>query len=62
MRLFDRHAKEGRCPHEETISTVNFGLERRVCLVCGKVEMQHLAEAAQGRPQAADSIRDSADR
>lgn len=62
MRLFDRQGKEERCPHEETISTVNFGLERRVCLVCGKVEMHHLAEAAHGRPQAADSITGSAGR
>lgn len=62
MRIFDRHAKEERCPHEETISTVNFGLERRVCLACGKVEMQHLAEAAHGRPQAAASLAGSAER
>lgn len=62
MGLFDRHTKEERCPHEETVSTVNFGLERRVCLACGKVEMHHLAEAAHGRPQAADVISGSAGR
>lgn len=56
MGLFDRHAKEERCPHTETVATVNFGLERRVCIACGKVEMHHLAEAARGRPQAANAI------
>lgn len=46
MGLFERHQKEERCPHEETVTTTNFGLERTVCLACGKVEMKHLATAA----------------
>lgn len=54
MGLFERHQQEQRCRHEETVTTTNFGLERTVCLACGKVEMRHLATAAQAKPQMAN--------
>ena len=31
--------KQHACEHPDRISTVNFGLERQVCLECGSVRM-----------------------
>lgn len=49
MSLFDRRErKQEQCEHDETVTTNNFGLQRVVCLMCGKVEMHHLAQAEPG--------------
>lgn len=40
--------RQERCEHPERAITKNFGLERVVCLACGKVEMHHLGRAATG--------------
>lgn len=40
--------KQSECQHSATTSTVNFGLERVVCQICGKVEMRHLDTADPG--------------
>ncbi len=37
---------QSQCVHPETTVTINFGLERMVCLGCGKVEMRYLERAA----------------
>lgn len=43
-----KEAKPDQCHHKDTISTVNFGLERVVCQTCGKVEMRHRDVAEPG--------------
>lgn len=37
---------QGECAHPETTVTTNFGLERTLCLSCGRVEMRYLERAA----------------
>ena len=39
--------RQGACEHTEHVSTVNFGLERIVCLGCGSVTMR---KASDGKP------------
>ena len=33
------------CPHRETVSTLNYGLERVVCQACGHVSFQPLSDS-----------------
>lgn len=40
--------KQQTCEHPDRISTVNFGLVRQVCLVCGSVGMRKAADAEPG--------------
>jgi K+-sensing histidine kinase KdpD len=37
--------KQQTCEHPDRISTVNFGLVREVCLVCGSIRMRKAADA-----------------
>lgn len=43
-----REKHQQRCDHPHRTSTRNFGLERVVCMDCGKVEMRHREQAATG--------------
>lgn len=43
-----KETKPNQCDHNNTIRTVNFGLERVVCQTCGKVEMRHRDVAEPG--------------
>lgn len=49
MRIRPRVGNErqqSQCAHLETTVTINFGLERVLCLSCGRVEMRYLERAA----------------
>lgn len=41
--------QQSQCAHPETTVTINFGLERMLCLSCGRVEMRYLERGATGR-------------
>ena len=45
---FTARRKQEACEHPDRISTVNFGLEREVCMVCGSVRMHKAAGAEPG--------------
>ena len=47
LTLTERRRRQ-LCEHPERISTVNFGLERQVCLECGSVRMRKAADAEPG--------------
>ncbi len=47
LTLTDRRARVA-CEHPDRISTVNFGLERQVCLECGSIRMRKAADAKPG--------------
>lgn len=47
LQLTDR-SKRVACEHPEQLATVNFGLERSVCLHCGSVTMRRTADGKPG--------------
>lgn len=47
LTLIERRKRE-LCQHSDRISTINFGLERQVCLECGSVRMRKAADAEPG--------------
>lgn len=47
LTLTERRKRQ-LCEHSEQISTINFGLERQVCLACGSIRMRKAADAEPG--------------
>ena len=47
LQITDR-SKRRQCDHIEQLSTVNFGLQRMVCLDCGSITMRKTSDADPG--------------
>ena len=60
MKLIKRPAKSvhpSRCEHHERLTTVNFGLERSVCMTCGDVAVRDRGHTGSGDLFSADPTR-----
>lgn len=48
LKKTSKPAHPSRCPHNERLTTINFGLERSVCVECGDVTVRDRGHTGSG--------------